>query len=198
MSQPERAVLQYNIQRIHMAEVLQPFVHRPAERDAQLTGQRLPGLIMKPGGIGDYAVQIEDHSLQLPVQQQAYRLLWLQQHRLAAVPDLQPAAFQQRINRRFAADADVEQLAAGGNLEAKALPLLRQCRIKAQHTVSLTQAAETVHNGHPGPGHCSHMQPVLGVAVNIIQIHPHRTVEVAVSPSQVADLSRNYTVYAGR
>ncbi|MNC26800.1 hypothetical protein D3C75_749450 [compost metagenome] len=153
---------------------------------------------MKLGGVGNHAVQIEDHCLELPGKRNPHRFLRKQRQEPVSVFDLKACSFQQCIDGCPAVHEDVQQLAAGRNLETVALPLLRQRRTKTQLSVILAHSAEAVHNRHPGACHCGHVQPVLGVAVDIIQIHPYRTVEVSIGSGQIADFGGDNTMNARR
>ncbi|MMZ66549.1 hypothetical protein D1872_290550 [compost metagenome] len=96
-------------------------------------------------------------------------------------------------------DSYIQQTAAVHDLEPQTVPRGRQGGRKRQHAVAeQAESGKAVHHRHPRSAHRGGVQAVFYIPVHVVQIHPHRAVEIFVRLFQPADLGGDDAVNAGR
>ncbi len=184
-------------QRGHAVHALQPLVVGTVERDADLVGQPLPGLEMGVRGIGQHAVQVEDHGRaahrehrRAPGPRAAERMqrgaARGQHEDVTRVRQLQSLALLQPVGHAVHAHRHRQGAAAPAQRERVSGPAGRQHGGERRHAVADAQAAEAHHQALPAAGHRRHVHAMAGVAVQVVQVHPQAVEEIAQRPLRLA------------
>ena len=98
----------------------------------------------------------------------------------------------------LAFDVDLQAGTAEHHLEGEGRPVTWNEWIQMQYAVLHAQAAEAMHNGHPGSSHAGCMTAVLGIVVVVVQIQASCTEVHLVRLLLVPKLARENGVYARR
>jgi hypothetical protein len=143
----------------HAGYAAQGFVGFAVEGDAEFVGERLPGLVVVLGTVGDDAVEVEGDTAQGGTGGAGECASRGDGETLAAVAECQVVTFEESVAGVVAIGVDFEGSLPPGDAEAEARPSFGEAGLEGGRAVSDAEAAERLRGGKPRTGEGGGVQP---------------------------------------